>query len=351
MQQKWRYPTFFVVWVRDVLGLWNIHLISEGLDDVWGEFAIQQSTTQQYELWGTSFDVIFLGQRGFLLNESHRAQAWISKYVSRFVVFLSVSLEFWWMSKWSFLKISPIPHISCLLPPIIGVEKGSLIPFGHGLSSGAGCWFWGGCVSTYPPKGWLHSSLGHHTHPSVPRWQTGSPKDVAISIVWWPVRDWLHNNYKWEMLEKTSQPNKHVLQDPGFSKIWQVQQMHHPETTGSPSPSSFLTKKHPKFIHTKKTPTRMPSSTSWSILEPSWVSLRRKNSLSSWNFWSAASLWRKIRANDSGGDFWVRGNGLLEGMVCWIKDVVKKIQGNIERLLTYYLHLIISEEYLWMKAI
>lgn len=107
---------------------------------------------------------------------------------------------------------------------------------------------------------------------------------------------------------KTSQPNKHVLQDPGFSKIWQVQQMHHPETTGSPSPSSFLTKKASTIYTYEKTPTRMPSSTSWSILEPSWVSLRRKNSRSSWNFWSAASLWRKIRANDSGGDFWVRGN-------------------------------------------
>lgn len=184
---------FFVVWVRDVLGLWNIHLISEGLDDVWGEFAIQQSTTQQYESAEVPLRCDLFGGNG--------ASYSIMNHIEHKHEYLSTSLDL--LCSWvchlnsdecpsDHFWISPIPHISCLLPPIIGVEKGSLIPFGNGLSSGASCWFWGGCVSTYPPTGWQHSSLGHHTHPSLPRWQTGSPKDLAISIVWWPVRAWLH---------------------------------------------------------------------------------------------------------------------------------------------------------------
>ncbi len=95
-------------------------------------------------------------------------------------------------------------------------------------------------------------------------------------------------------------------------KIWQVQQMHHSETT---KPITML---HPNKTTSKihKPSGIPPFSTSRSILEPSWVPLRRKNSLSSWNFWSAASLGRKIRANDFSGDFWVRGNGLLNWRCC-----------------------------------
>lgn len=83
--------------------------------------------------------------------------------------------------------------------------------------------------------------------------------EAAGSLRWWVSNFWLgcffvawNQELQMGNAWKTSQTNKHVLQDPGFSKIWQVQQMHHSETTGSPSQSSALTKKHPKFIHKKK---------------------------------------------------------------------------------------------------